>query len=103
MNLGSDFKLALTELLGKRHNWKSVAQALGVPAHNITIAETNHRDDNERCLEEILRYWFMNHPGSTQRELANALDTLVEATGLTGSESGAGENTDMGMCFHNII
>ena len=85
-NQESNLKRALRELQGKHHNWKSIGQALGVPPQDIAITESNHRDNGERCLEEVLRYWFRNYRDPSWEELSKALNTS-EATRLSTSES----------------
>lgn len=76
----SSIKLALKELQGKHAKWKAIGEALSVPSQDIAIIECNHREDGERCLEEVLQYWFRNHPESNVVTLTEILDASEEAS-----------------------
>ena len=92
---GSNLKQALKELQGKHDKWKAIGQALCVPSQEIAIIEHNHRDDDERCLEEVLQYWIRNHPDSSWETLAEILNSTEEIMRPTESEKCCMQGTEL--------
>eukprot|EP00731_Ephydatia_muelleri_P009635 Em0005g221a len=99
---GSNLKQALKELQGKHDKWKAIGQALCVPSQEIAIIEHNHRDDDERCLEEVLQYWIRNHPDSSWETLAGILNSTEEIMRPTESNLQTTSSIDQGRSGHRL-
>ena len=69
-------KLDLTSLLQDLNevtDWFQLGLRLGIKHADLTIIERNHKDDTERCKEEMLAHWLRNFSNASRRMLVSAL------------------------------
>ena len=72
--IGSKLDLrSLLQDLKEVTNWFQLGLQLGIEHANLIIIERNHKDDTERCKEEMLAHWLRNFSNASRRKLVSAL------------------------------